>query len=487
LSPSQPAGAKQPNLRSAYLWTITGNLTKHFVGLGISVLLARFLQPEDYGLLGMVWVYITILSAIQDLGLGQAIVHFRDSQETLPTYFSTTVIFGILLTALSFASAGGIASFYHEPRLVPLVRALSPILLISSFQSVATGLLSKEFRFRELTMAEMVSTIVAGIVGVVMAFMGFGVWSLVTNLILSNLLQTLLLCIAVPPRLTLKIDRPTLGRIIGYGLPLTASGLLHQIYDNADYLVVGKMVGSIPLGHYTLAFRLSTIANDKISAVINKVAFPSFAWMQDDKGKVIRHWFLVSRTVSLVVFPLIAVLFVNAPDLMVVVFGAKWLPAASPLRFLCIVGAIRTNVHLMLHIFNALGHPKLRLQFGVLNALLLPISFVIGCRVAGLNGVGAAWCITYPFIFLFTLVKLHGILPFRYRDYFFNLRNPVLVTAGCALVMYVVGGFESMPLVRLILRCMAGGLIAGAFLLSRQRVRTELRALLKSKRMETIA
>jgi teichuronic acid exporter len=476
---NQTPGRLNLDIRSAYVWTVGGSITKNVVGFGISVVLARLLQPSDYGLLGMVWVFIAILSAVQDLGLGQAIVHFNDDESAIPTYFTTTLLLGLILTTVSFGTAPWVANFYNQPRLTVIIQVLSSILTIGSLQSVAIGVLSKHFRFRELTLIEMSSTIGAGCIGVLAAFWGYGVWSLVLNLLLSSVFQTVLLCRAVPPRFTGHLRRDVLRRVLRFGLPLTGGGLLHQFYDNADYLTVGKMLGAAPLGLYTLAFRLATLAHEKIAVVVNKVAFPSFAAMQGEPGTIIDHWFEVSRAVSLINFPLLLGLFINARDLILVVFGQKWLPAVVPLRFLCVAGALRSMVHIVLHIYNATGRTGLRLQFGILNATILPLSFVIGCKAAGIAGVGLAWCVVYPFIWAFALIKARGFLSFSFLRYFASFRLPAVAALACGIGMLPADLIHHSPISRLCVRLTLGSISFAIFAFSRKRIRNEVCRLFK--------
>src|SRR5437868_8617339 len=162
-----------PKIRSAYRWSVAGNLFKHVVGVGISFLLARLLQPSDYGLIGMVLVFMGLVTTLQDLGFGQAVVYFDEEPSSYPTYFTVTFLMGLLLTLTGIALAPAVASFYHEPRLVPIVRIMSVNFVVTSLQTVSWGLLSKQFRFRELTIVETAGTIIAGSFGVALAALGF--------------------------------------------------------------------------------------------------------------------------------------------------------------------------------------------------------------------------------------------------------------------------------------------------------------------------
>lgn len=462
-------GLLGPKIRSAYAWSIAGTVARHLFQFVISILLARLLSPADYGLVGMVTVFVGMLSIVQDLGIGRAIVHFEDGEETIPSYVTTAAVVGLILTGIAFAGAPLVSAFYHEPRLTAIVRALSVTIVLSSLQSVAYGILSKRFHFRALSIIELAASAGSGLIALWLALAGWGAWSLVWNMILFTAIQTLGTCILAPPRFTLHPQRDIVRKLLRYGLPLSGSAMLFQFYDNADYLVVGKMAGATPLGLYTLAFRLATMAYEKIGVVINRVAFPSFAAMQQDREALVRHWYQVSRVISLLNFPVLAFLFVNAEDTLLVLVGPKWLAAALPLRFLCMVGLLRGLSQLTQHIFSALGATMVRLHMSVVSAIVLPVSFAIGAKYWGLAGVGMAWCVVYPFLFLYLLHETRKLVKFRWRDYLAALRLPVLVTLACTAAMAPARLLLAPGLDRLLLAAALGGLSFAAIAIPARR------------------
>jgi PST family polysaccharide transporter len=413
----------------------------------------------------MTQLVTVFLLYFQDLGFGDAVVHFNEDESTLPTCYTVTVLMGVLLTVILIAAAPLVALFFREPRLTAILRVLSVSLLLSALQSVSKGLMVKTFRFRELTLRDLFSTTVGATTGVIMALLGYGVWSLVANLVLWNFLQTALVLYMVPPRFTLHIKRDVLRRMLNYGLPLTSSALLFQFYDNADFLIVGRKLGSDALGLYGMAFRWATMANEKVGVVVNQVAFPSFAAMQDDTERVREHWFAVSRRVLLLIFPILAFLFVNCEDAILLLPGKKWLPAVVSLRYLCAVGVLRSLVSVIGRIFSALGRTKLQFQFAIANLLVMPAAFWVGCRLGGFNGVAKAWCLAYPVLFVYTLVQVHGVVPFSFRAYFLNLKLPAFTAVSCALVMFAAGWPLESPILRLSVRSVVGGATFVTFLL----------------------
>ena len=239
-------------------------------------------------------------------------------------------------------------------------------------------------------------------------------------------------------------------------MPLSGAALLWQFYNNADYIVVGRMMGSEALGWYTFAFRLATLVNDKISSVINRVSLPSFSTMQRDPTRLVDHWFSVSRKLALVNFSLLVALAANSTELIRVVLGTKWLPAALPLKFLCVTGALKTVLPLVLNVLSACGDTVTVFRYTLLNAIVLPLSFAIGCHYRGLVGVGVAWCVAQPILAIFLIRPAVRLLNVSLRSYLTNLKQPTLVAALCLLVMLPFGFLRVGAFSILILRSAAG-------------------------------
>lgn len=383
-------------IRSAYLWTIAASAVRQSLGFVLSLILARLLHPQDYGLLGMVMVIVQIILLVQDMGLGRGIVYFRDEPPTYPSYFTVSVALGALMALSLAAAAPAIAAFYGIPALIPIVRACSLALLLSSFRIVPNAVLNKRLDFRTGAILDTLTSFIGLLIAILLAYRGWGVWSLVANLLVSNVLQTAVLWVIVPARFTLRPQMDVVRRSVRYGLPLTGSNLLWQLYDNSDFLIVGKVLGAEALGVYTIAFRLATLVNSRIGSIVSSVSFPAFAAMKDSLEQVRRHWMMATSRLAILSFPLLAVLAMNAEDLMRYVYGPKWLAAAGPLRLLCVVGLIRTVTPLTLGMVSSLGRPDVNFKYTLWNTLLIPPGVFAGCHAAGLIGVGWAWVLLFP-------------------------------------------------------------------------------------------
>jgi len=476
-----PGSTLEAKVSKAYVWTTAGNVTKTVAGFSISLVLAHLLGPKDYGLLGMAMVFTNVLLMLQDCGIGQAVVYYQEERSGLPLYFTTAAMIGVVLTGIAFVLAPAIAWFYHQPAITPVVRALSSTLVLGSLYSVAQGLLIREFDFRAIAVIELASTAIAGVTGIVFALMGFGVWALVINVVFSGLMQTGAVCWMVRPKFTLRIDFAKLKAILRWGLPLTGASVLWQLYENSDYLVVGKMLGEAPVGYYTMAFRTATLVNSRVASIINRVSFPTFSAVQSDRPKLVEHWNSITETLGLMVFPLSTILAVNAHDFLLIL-GEKWLPAEIPLQLLCIVGSLKPLVSTMTNCMSAVGRTDLGFRFNLANAICLPLSFVIACRVGGVVGVATAWCVVAPLTAAWFLVKTIRYVHGSVRRYAAALKPGIAVSAGCALAMYLAGAPFERGMLRFIVRGVAGGLAMLAGYWSHEPTRNLIKGYLRRAR-----
>jgi O-antigen/teichoic acid export membrane protein len=450
------SAALNQKVRSAYKWTIAGTITKYMLGFGLSMLLARLLEPKDYGIIGMVLAITGLLSVVQDLGLGQAVIYFRDDEAALPAYFSVTVAMGLLFTAATFLSAPLIAWFYGTPVLIPIVQALSFTLLLSSLRSVSQGVILKRFQFREMTLIETFCGLGSSGIAVVMAWRGFGVWSLVTNLLLKAALPLFFLFAMVRPRFALRVDIAVLRRLLGWGLPLTGSSLLWKFYTNADYLVIGKLLGTQLLGYYTLAFRIATLVDEKIVAIVSRVSFPTFSELREKREEMVAHWHSVTHRLAFINFPILTGIAINSRDLVAVVLGEKWVPAVEPLRFLCMACFIRTLTPVMTTMIAAIGRTDISFRYSLLNSIVMPLAFIAGCLTAELRGVGIAWMTVMPVTCFYLIRHAARLTGTSISGYLFQLRLPLLVTCACGAAMMAVTTLLSPGFTRLLLSAAAG-------------------------------
>ncbi len=454
-------------------------MAKNLLGFGVSMLLARLLEPRDFGLLGMVLFFVAMFSSIQEAGIANAVVYFRNDEQGVPTYYSTLLATSAGLTASLFAAAPAIAWFYDTPGLTPMVRALSFVVLLGGFRGVSQGIIARQLRLPELSVIETLTSLAAATVAVWMAWQGYGVWSLVANLLLQEFLQSAVILLRVRPQFTLRPQAAVIRKIFHWGGPLTASNILWRFYDNADYLVVAKLLGATPLGIYTMGFRLATFVNERIGPVVNRVGFLAFASLQDQRERLAQHWFSATRYLAIVSFPILTLLAICAEDFLLVVLGEKWLPAAPPVRLLCTVGFLRTLTSLTGSLLAATGRTVLLFKFTLFNTVLLPAAFFAGARLGGVLGVGVAWNIVYPPLAIYILLQGARSAGVTLAAYFANLKAPAFAAALAALPALLAVFTLERGLTRLVVAVAAGSLVYAASILSRPELRQQLWSLVR--------
>lgn len=446
-------------VRKAYIWTLVTNLVRQALTFGLSILLARLLGPNDYGLVGIATVYIVFLSALQDLGIGQSVVYFANAEDALATYCTLSTAAGFALSLIVFLSAPLLGRVYNLPELVPVMRWLSITLFLSGARSVPQAIITKRLLFRKIAIIETAGGLCSAVTAVWLAWHGFGVWSLVTNLVLSSSLNTALVFAAQPPKFTVKPDLKLCKAMIRWGSPLTGSTLLCNFYENADDMVVGKLMNAEQLGCYSLAFRLATLVNERIGAIISRVSFPALSGMRDNPEGRIRHWLSVTQKSALISFPFLAVLAVTAHDLIAVMLGVKWLPAVVPLRLLCVVGMLRVLTPIAVNMIAALGRPKIAFCYTLGNAIVMPVSFFAGCRIGGVAGVAWAWALVFPFIAGGLILRVLTLTDVSWRTYAANLRSPLMTAGAVLLATSVVLSNLGPGLLRLVACCGTAALV----------------------------
>ena len=290
----------------------------------ITTILARLLSPNDFGTLAMVTVFTNFAMIFSEMGISGALVQKQDIHDR--HYYSAfwlNIIVGIGLTLIFIAVSPLIAWFYKKPELKPILFMVAFNFLFSSFAIIQQTILTKAMDFKSLAIRDIIAMILAGIVGITLAYHGFGVWSLVYQLIAYTIINVFLLWILSPWRPKLEFDITDIKDIFHFSSNATGFNILNYFSRNIDQLLIGKFLGSEVLGYYSLAYKIMLYPLQNISWVIGKVMFPAFSKIQNDLEAVRTSYFKMLKSISLITFPLMAWLFCVAPEVVDVLLGAS--------------------------------------------------------------------------------------------------------------------------------------------------------------------
>jgi PST family polysaccharide transporter len=360
-------------------WASAASWGCQLLSFAIYAGLARLLSPEAFGLVAIAGVYIAFIQVLVAQGLGMAIIQRTQlDNEHLDSAFWIAMATAFLFCLLSYLFGGQIARLFGEPRIAAVIEWLSFSLFFYATSSVQMAILTREMDFRALAIRSLLATAIAGVVGLAMAWFGWGVWSLVGQQLANAIAGSLFMWWSVSWRPGIRISRRHLRDLYKFSLSLTGNDLLWFFSQKSDQTMVGYGFGSLGLGPYSLASRLPTLLHDGIIGPLQSVAFPTFSKLQSEPLRFERALLKFCEMSAVIAFPVFAGIMAIAPSFVPWLFGAKWLAAIPLLQILAAYGAVRSALGFMHPLMLSKGRAGLYL---LMNIILAVLTFA-GCLIA---------------------------------------------------------------------------------------------------------
>ncbi len=424
-------------VRSSF-WVGLQNVGQSVLQTLRSIILARLLTPEIFGLMGLCQVAIRGLDLFTETGIAPALIHRQDRiEEAKDTAYTLQIARGVLLALLALPLAPLAAHYYGEPQLQNVILALSAVFVISGCSNINTILLQKQLDFRRLTMLELIVSLVSTVVVSILAWRMRSVWALVIGQILTSLLRVVLTYIIVPGRPRLRFDRTIALELFRYGRFITGLTIVLFVTSEIDNMVVGKILGFQQLGLYTMAFTLANLPATHIAKIASNVIFPAYSSLQRDPERIREAYLTVLRVVAAVSMPAAAGLATLAPDLLRLVYGERWTGATGALRILALFGAARAIGMLGGYLYNAIGKPNISFYMsGIKLAVILTIIYPLTARY-GLEGAAMAVAVPQVIGDAIGLLIVEGQVGLALSSILFVLGR---VMACCAVMVGVLLG-----------------------------------------------
>jgi teichuronic acid exporter len=329
----------------------------------------------------MLTIFIAVAQTFLNSGFGAALIQKQDANQTdICSVFYFNIILGIVASGLLCAVAPWIAEFYNQQELTSLTRALSLTIIINSFGLIQTTIVIKEINFKTLTKVSIAASILSGIIGVIMAYSGYGVWSLVYQQIAKSFLSTLLLWIFNSWRPSLVFSFKALQEMFKFGSRMLASGFLEQIFSNIYLLVIGKLFSAADLGYFTRAKTLQEFPSLTLSGMVSRVTFPVFSMLQDDRERLKSGMKKALTSLAFINFPMMIGISLIARPLIIVLFTEKWIESVPYLRLLSFLGFLYPMHLINLNVLNALGRSNLFFRLEIIKKILIVINIAITWR-----------------------------------------------------------------------------------------------------------
>lgn len=353
------------------LWRFLERIGAKGVEFLVSIILARILAPEVYGEIALITVFITILQVFVDSGLGNALIQKKDAcDKDFSTVFFFNIIFCLILYSGLFFAAPFIASFYDNDILCSVVRVLGITIVISGVKNVQQAYVSKHMLFKRFFFATLGGTIGAAILGVAMAYFGYGIWALVAQQVFNVAVDTLILWLTVKWRPKWYFSFKRLKSLFIYGWKLLVSSLLETVYNDIRQLIIGKMYAKSDLAYYNRAKQFPQFITANINTSINSVLFPAMSNVQDDKVRVKSMTRRAIKTSTYIMTPFMVGLAVCGEPLIRLILTEKWLPVVPYLIIFCITQTFLPIHTANLNAIKAMGRSDLYLKLEIIKKIV---------------------------------------------------------------------------------------------------------------------
>jgi len=366
------------NVTSGIVWNTLEKLSVKITQFIIGIILARLLLPEDYGLIGMIAIFIAISQTFVDSGMGSGLIQ-KQNRSTLD--YSTVFVFNFIVSStfyfLLFISAPYIADFYNTPELKLITRIVGINLIINSFALVQRSIIMIALDFKKLAKINIISVILSGIIAVYFAYSGYGVWSLVIQTLISSITSTILLWYFSKWKPSVVFSNKSFKDLFGFGSKLLLAGIYAKTLQNIYNISIGKKYSADDLGFYTQGKQLAEVSSGTISSILQQVTFPVLSSLQADKEKMILVYKRLIKMTAFLIFPVMITLAVLSNPLIELLLGEKWLRTIPLLQWMCFARIFYPLSILNLNILKANGRSDLFLKVDILKAPIIILALII--------------------------------------------------------------------------------------------------------------
>lgn len=360
-------------------WSFVDNIANSGITFLVGLVLARILSPAEYGVMAMVTIFIAISNSIVDSGFSNALIRkIKIERVDYNTVFYFNLVVSLFLYLILFLCAPTISTFFKEPILVDVMRVIGWILVINALAIIPRTILVRNVDFKTQTKVSLISSILSGAIGIGMALIGFGVWSLVGQQLSRQFLNTIFLWFFCRWRPVWEFSVQSFKELFGFGSKLLVSGLIDTAYKNIYYLVIGRCYNSADLGQYTRAEQFNTIFSSNLTAVVQRVSYPVLSSIQNEEYRLREAYRRIIKVTMLVTFACMLGLAAVAKPLLVMLIGEKWLPAVSFLQIICFSGMLYPLHAINLNILQVKGRSDLFLKLEIIKKIIATIPIVIG-------------------------------------------------------------------------------------------------------------
>lgn len=436
---NKTAMGKKDGAVSGLFWKFVERICAQGVSFVLSVILARLLMPEDYGTIALVLVFIDVANVFVSSGLGESLVQKKDSDdEDFSTIFFCNLGFTFILYGILFVAAPYIAGFYQNPLLTSVIRVLSIKLIITGVNSIQHAYVQKNMLFRRFFYSTIIGTVVSGIIGIIMAYHGFGVWALVTQYLVNSTMDTCVLAITVKWRPKFLFSVKAAKQLIGYGWKVMAASLLTVGYNKLRSLIIGKLYSTADLAFYNKGEQLPSLIVNNIDSSVNSVMLPVYAKCNDSVKRVHDKLRETIRLETFLLFPLLAGLAGAGERLISILLTEKWLPCVPYMMVLCVYYAYVPVSTASSTAIKAVGKSDVFLKSETFKRILYITVLLLSVK-HGVMAIALTNIVTVIIGFIVAGFFLKKYLNYTFREQLSDIFPALTMSLSMTVVVYWIG------------------------------------------------
>lgn len=437
---------------SGLIWRYIERFSVEIVHFVVSIILARILHPSDYGLIGLITVFIAIANIFITNGLPQALVQRKEiSNLDFSTVFYYNIVFSVVIYGILFFSAPFIAQFYNESRLTSIIRVLSLTIIVGGINSVQLAYVQKTMQFRKSFLSSLGGIFIAATVACIMAYLGYGVWALVAQQITTVVINTIILWFTVKWRPDNSFSLSKMKTLFSFGGKLLFSGLLETVYSNIYSLIIGKFYSASDLGYYNRGKQFPMLVINNINTTIDNVLFPVLSEVQEQKERLKSMMRRSLVTSIFLIFPAMAGLAAVAEPLTVTLLTEKWLPAVPFIQFCCFTYAFWPVHTANLQAIKALGRSDIFLKLEIIKKVI-GIAILVITLPYGLTVMMVGRCVSAVISSFINAYPNKKLLGYSYWEQLKDMAPSFLLSLVMAVAILPVTLLQIHPLLQMIIQ-----------------------------------
>lgn len=449
-------GGLQRKVFSGLLWKFGERIGAQAVSFLVSIILARLLLPSDYGVIALITIFIDIANVFVSSGFGAALVQKKDADEVdFSSVFYFSIVMSWVLYAIVFFGAPAVAGFYGKEILMPVLRVMALKLPLAGVNSVQHAYVQKKMLFKRFFFSTLIGTVGSAVVGIVMAYTGFGAWALVAQYLFNSTMDTVVLWFTVRWRPVWRFSLGRMKYLFGFGWKMLASELIHTSYKQIRSLIIGKVYTEKDLAFYNQGGKLPNLIVTNINSSVSSVLFPAMTLKQDDTGKLKEMVRLSIRVSSYIMWPLMIGLLVMSEPIVRLMFTEKWLPCVPYMQIACIQFALEPVQTANVQAVKAMGKGRTYLLMEIVKKVF-GIVMIVAVMYQGVMAIAVTAMFVTFFAALVNSTPNRKYLGYTYREQLVDLIPSILLAAAMGICVYGVGRLPVPDLLSIVLQVISG-------------------------------